>query len=294
MRRILITGASGMVGYAICRMAIEQNYHVTGLARQDRYVLPGMDFQNVDWNSAVMVDSILEHHQPDIVVHLAANTNHSECERDPESARKLHVDVSASLAAASLKIASRFIHISTEAVYGDLGQDLRKETDICKPEGVYATTKREGEIQVLRQHPEALILRVTPVGYAPNGLGRTLVEWLLGKLLAGESITGYTDVHFTPVSSVSLARLILDPRLEGLHGIYNWGNSEAMSKYRFACLFAASLGHQNGSIQPGVRTASCRSFQGGMDSSLLSELAGIPQPSTWELIESLKHNILPS
>jgi dTDP-4-dehydrorhamnose reductase len=292
MRKLLITGASGMVGYAVCKAAIERNYLVTGLARHDRHALPGMRFETIDLQYTDSLDSVFDQLKPDVVIHLSANTNQSECELNPESTRNLHVDASGLLAAASFKIGSKFIHISTEAVYGNLGLGLRKETDLCKPEGVYAITKKEGEIQVLAQHPEALILRVTPVGYAPNGTGKTLVEWLMGQLRSGQTITGYKDVHFTPVSSFSLARLIFDPRLDGVRGIYNWGNSEALSKYEFALLLASSIGYSTDSIRAGARHDSSP-FYGGMSSHALSNLTGIPQPTTADLILDLKHNIMP-
>jgi dTDP-4-dehydrorhamnose reductase len=291
MRKVLITGASGMVGYAMCRVAIDQSYIVTGFGRYDRHAIPGMQFESVDLLDLDRLASAFRHHRPDLVIHLAANTNQSECERSPELAKRLHVDASATLAAASFKLGSRFVYISTEAVYGNLGPGKRKETDACKPEGVYARSKKEGEEQVLSHHPEALALRVTPVGYAPNGTGRTFVEWLVHQLGSGQSINGYTDVYFTPVSSYALARLILCPGLDGHSGIYNWGNSESLSKYEFACRLTKSLGYETDSILPGRRFPGGDAFHGGMDSSALSNLLEIPQPSTEELFADLKRNI---
>lgn len=289
-KKVLITGASGMVGYAMCRAAISNNYEVVGLGREDRHQISGMCFKTIDLRNTYDLRSFIEISQPDIVVHLAATTRQSDCENDPRSAKQLHVHVSGAIAAISRDIRSRFIHVSTEAVYGDLGPGLRKESDLCNPSGVYATSKKRGEEEVMLSNPDALVLRVTPVGCSPRGLKTSLAEWLASRMLKGIAITGYTDVLFTPVSSFALARLVFDSKLNGISGIFNWGNADVMSKYEFSFLLAKSLELDGTIITPGLGSKSGGVYFGGMDSRLLAARTTIEPPNTAELIDDLKCN----
>jgi len=287
MTKALITGASGMVGYAVCREAIDQGLNVFGLGRENRHFLPGMSFIHGDLTNTDALKSILENIAPDLVIHLAANTDHKACEHSPEATRQLHVDASEYLAETTGLLGGRFVHISTEAVYGNLGPGKRRETEECFPQGVYATTKKEAEQRVLQANPDALVLRVTPVGFAPNGAKKTLAEWLFQQFSQDKRVTGYDDVFFTPVSSYSLARLVLNQKLIGHHGIYNWGNMEILSKYDFACSLASSLGFKDAKIDSGRHSLNGDPLHGGLDSTALSKALGIPEPSKEDLLTDL-------
>jgi dTDP-4-dehydrorhamnose reductase len=287
MKRVLITGASGMVGYETCREAIDRGFVVTGLGRKDRHRLPGMKFACIDLTDTAAVSEVMHEVHPDLVVHLAANTNHAACEGDPASTWNLHVCATEHLANVSNKIGSRFIHVSTEAVYGNQGPGQRLETDPCHPTGVYATTKREAEVRVARAHPLATILRVTPVGFVPDVYGHTLAEWLLREFVNGKAVTGYEDVLFTPISSTSLAKLFFDPRLIAVCGTHNWGISETLSKYRFACDLAMALGFRNADIQAGKRFPNGEIHHAAMNSSVLAATLGAPTASASLLFEDL-------
>lgn len=280
-----------MVGYAVCREAVDQQYNVVGLGRENRHAISGMRFVHIELTDSDAVSATMEEHVPDLVVHLAANTNHDACERDPKLTRILHVDASEHLAKLSRNQDSRFVHVSTEAVYGNLGPGCRKETDVCRPAGIYAATKMEAEEKIMKSHPGALILRVTPVGVSPNGNGRALVEWLLCQFEQGNVITGFKDVLFTPISSYSLARLILNPTLSRISGIYNWGISEVLSKYDFAMRLATAIGFDTAKIHPGNRSPTGDAHHGELDSSALSRALGIPLQSAAELFSDLVRNI---
>lgn len=290
LNRILITGASGMVGYAVCREALELGFDVTGLGRTDRHSITGMKFIGVELTDAKAVCDIMHKIRPTLVVHLAANTNHALCEKDPEAARQLHVISTEHLASLSYHMNSHFIHVSSEAVYGNKGYGLRSETEVCHPQGVYAVTKLEAEAKVASAHSSALILRVTPVGFVSKKMGNTLAEWLFSQFVNQLPVMGYQDVFFTPISSNSLAKLLLDPKVLQLNGVYNWGISETISKYDFALELSASLGFKDSIIHAGKRFATDNVHHAAMDSSRLASALAIPLPSKTTLFQDLFRN----
>ncbi len=110
-----------MAGYAFCLEAINQSWEVIGIGREDRHRIPGVRFIQVDLTDDDAVTALVEANAPDLVVHLAANTDLNDCERHPESTRRLHVHASEHLAKLTFSAKARFLHISTEAVYGNPG-----------------------------------------------------------------------------------------------------------------------------------------------------------------------------
>jgi dTDP-4-dehydrorhamnose reductase len=269
-RKIAITGASGMVGYALGVEAVARGYEVLALARTNRHSLSGVQFHSIDLTEHRPVTEVLTQFAPDLLIHGAAITNHNECEENPSLAHALHVDATAHLAALMAKQNGRFVHLSTEAVYGN-GNHAHGEEDECQPHGIYATTKLMGEKEALLMNPESLVLRVTPVGFSPNGEGRSLVEWLLGSLRGEREVVGFSDVFFTPIASFQLASLIFDLPGLNLRGTYNWGCADPISKFDFARRLAQALGFREDAVKMGRRYHDSSEHHGEMTSGKLAE-----------------------
>jgi dTDP-4-dehydrorhamnose reductase len=287
MSKVFITGASGMVGFWVCKGAIYQNHKVVGIGRTNRHSLEGMEFKEVDLTDTHNLTNTLKSCEPDLIIHLAANTNQKACKENSQATWDLHVESSALLASFARKKDAKLIYISTEAVYGYFNNSLRNELDICSPIGCYATTKYHAEDAILKECPQALILRVTPVGVTPKTNQSSLVEWIVKTLESGLIINGYQDVFFTPISSKMLADLILNRFAQQLYGIYNWGIRESISKYDFAMLIAKSLGYPKHSVIPTCKSVNGNIYQGGMDSTKLSIALGSQPPTSGDLMSDL-------
>lgn len=286
MRSILIAGASGMVGHAFCREALTKEWNVVALGREDRHRLPGVLFAAGDVRDHDYLRTVFLKTKPHIVVNLAANTDHRQCEEHPEDAWALHVEGAARIAALSRSGNARHIHISSEAVYGNLGDGPRVETDICKPDGVYATTKRAGEIAVLDSNAESLVLRCTPVGCAP-GEQRSLVGWMLGQFRHGNPIAGFDDWIFSPVETAGLARMLLGNYERLPAGIYNWGVSTPVSKLAFAEQLSAELGYPQRMVHHGSRFNDGSRLDTSLDSLALATHLDIRPPDPRDIFTGL-------
>jgi len=286
MKKILIIGASGMVGNAMCHEAINQGLNVVGAGRQDRHRISGVRFRNVELTNDVSLTDLVKNSEPDFIINLAANTDHQACEQDPDAAYKLHVQTAGVLASLASTVGARLIHVSSEAVYGDLGRGPHTEREMCKPHGIYAATKKGGEEQVLANNSEALVIRCTPVGIV-DGEHRSLAGWLYNQLKQGQQVTGYEDWIFSPVSTRSLARLILDPRLDGLSGVFNWGVDDAISKLTFVKGMASALGYEASIIVAGHRFDNGTFYDVSLDSGKLARESGIQVLALRELFEDL-------
>ena len=152
-RRVLVTGASGFLGHALCRLLCEAGAEVHGT-----------------WRSRPPDSSVLAHHavlpadaheliqqiRPERVFHLASPIDHST---DTDAyARLLPGILGASMAVAQAcqKFGARLIHIGTCAEYGDLPSPLHEST-LCRPNAPY------GMLKLAATHAVLSMTRSTPL-----------------------------------------------------------------------------------------------------------------------------------
>ena len=194
------------------------------------------------------VERLLDEIQPDWVIHCAALANLDACEADPAKARKINTEVPYLLAQHVARGGARLLHVSTDAVFDGLKGNYT-ETDLPNPTGEYARTKLDAEGAVLGANPDAIVARVNLFGYSLTGK-RSLSEFFLYNLLAGEKVMGFTDVIFCPLLANHLAHVFLDMLEFGLSGLYHTVSSECLSKYDFGVRIAQLFGLDETLIQP--------------------------------------------
>ena len=240
MTRLLITGASGLLGSNLILEARARQHVVIGLYGRHPIIFDNVKTEPIDLTDAEAVRRAIAQHAPDWIVHCAAHTNVDWCEDHAEEACRLHVDASRVLAEAACAIKARLISISTDAVYGGEHGNYSEDAE-TDPINVYAQTKRAGERAVQAAMPDALIVRTTLYGwnFQPK---LSLAEWILAELEAGHPINGFDDVLFTPILVNDLADALFAAMDRGLKGIYNMGGSETCSKYAFAVHLANLFG----------------------------------------------------
>lgn len=237
--RLLITGASGLLGLNLALEA--RNMHqVVGM---DRCQLTGVPFEMVcaDLLERGAVDRVLDTAHPDWLIHCAALANLEACEADPELARCLNASLPGDLAAACKVRGVKIVHISTDSVFDGIKSDLYTEEDVPNPLSLYAETKLQGEQAVLSANPDAIVARVNFYGFSLNGK-RSLAEFFVNNLSAGERIKGFTDLTFNPTFVGDLADLLLRMLAKDLRGLYHTVSADVMSKYSFGVMLARRFG----------------------------------------------------
>lgn len=255
--RILITGASGLLGANVALEAMSAGHTVFGIG--NRSPLNTQDFVVLTANllDPGELDRVLEQSQPDWVVHCAALANLEDCEKDPVLARRINSELPGILAERCRVGGARLLHVSTDAVFD--GQKSHTEppyteTDEPNPRNVYAQSKLEGEHTVAGANPDALIARVNLFGFSPSGR-RSLAEFFLYHLMASKPVKGFTDVFFCPmlvndIAHIFFKMLATDSSGRELSGLYHVFSAEALSKYDFGVRIAERFGLDAGLIAP--------------------------------------------
>jgi dTDP-4-dehydrorhamnose reductase len=277
---LFVTGASGLLGSNILVAARDKNMDACGQYWEHLLNVPGTTSYKLDLRDFDSTRRVLGMIKPKAVIHCAAATNVDWCEDHPQEANLMNSDVAASLAEAANSHGTRFVHVSTDAVF-DGKRGNYSEHDATGPINVYAESKLQGEQGVLKAHPEALIVRVNIYGW--NAQPKTsIAEWVLRELSAGKHVPGFIDVWFCPTLVNDLAEIIFEMVERGLNGIYHVAGSEKISKYDFARKVAETFNFDPTAIVPtrmaDAKLRAARSPDMSLDTGKLRQALGRSLP----------------
>jgi len=183
--RILITGASGLLGINIALEAAAEHtiFGTVNNCQLKEDALPaGQSFRVIqaDLTASGALEKVLEVSQPDWIIHCAALANLDACEASPDLAYHLNAKIPGRLAELASHCGARMVHISTDAVF-DGQRGNYTEEDAPNPLSVYALSKLQGERLVLEANPNAVVARVNLFGWSIFGK-RSLSEFFFYNL----------------------------------------------------------------------------------------------------------------
>jgi dTDP-4-dehydrorhamnose reductase len=248
MTRLLITGASGLLGLNLALTAHALGYDVVGWANDSFMLHAQFPVLQVNLLDTDQIRSRILEVSPSLIIHCAALASLEGSEADPELARRLNAEVPGEIARVTFEHEIKMIHISTDSVF-DGKRGGYSETDTPSPLNVYAQTKLEGEYAVSSANKEAIIARVNFYGWSLSGR-RSLVEFFFNNLSQNIKVNGFKDVFFCPLYTRQLGETLLDMTIKGLSGLYHVLSSEALSKYDFGVKIARKFGFDNQLVNP--------------------------------------------
>lgn len=238
-KTVCITGGAGLLALNWAAQ-VRGSYNVV-LGLHDRIVrLPGVDARILDLNAGNPLVRDLEQIRPDFVVHAAGLTNVDECERSPDLARRVNVDLAANVASACARLGIPLVHISTDHLFSGMASMMTEMDSVC-PVNVYATTKADAERKVLEANAHALVVRTNFFGWGPT-YRRSFSDVILDSLRRGSGMTLYSDVYYTPILIEKLVQAAHDLVDKGATGIFNVVGDERISKYEFGVRLAHEFG----------------------------------------------------
>lgn len=179
--------------------------------------------------------------------HCAAEVDVNLCEKNYNYAIKSNSEYTRILF--EKVITQMAFYISTDSVYeGNLGD--YKEFEKVNPLNNYAKSKLMGEIEASNLIENLFTIRTNIFGNNSKSKS-SLFEWAKRELELGNSINGFTNILFNPLSVEHLSEILIMLMNENLpFGIYNLGSSEYISKYDFLLKVANFIGCKNISIIP--------------------------------------------
>jgi len=246
-RKILITGASGLLGLALTLEARGRGLEVIALYHSTVIEVPGVQCIRLDLLDKSAVEDCVRSLHPELIVHAAAEVRVDWCEDHPAEAERINVGATEDLARLASEMGARFLYVSTDSVYDGKSESYR-ETDTARQVNVYAATKFRGEAAAQRLCQGAIVARVNFYGCSGRHKSN-LIGWILGELKQGKPLPGFMDVIFCPLSVNDAAQVLLDLLNSNVSGVFNVVGKEAISKYEFARRVAAVFGFDPGLVR---------------------------------------------
>jgi dTDP-4-dehydrorhamnose reductase len=155
--RILVTGASGLLGLNLALEASQQHV-VFGTVKEHGLRTETFSVIQVDLLVQGAIERLIDQTQPDWVIHCASLALVDSCEADTALAAQTNTELPRQLAMHVARGGARLVHISTDAVFDGQRGDY-KEEDAPNPLSMYARTKLEGERAVSEADSRAIIAR---------------------------------------------------------------------------------------------------------------------------------------
>jgi dTDP-glucose 4,6-dehydratase len=215
--KILITGGAGFIGSAVVRRAVADGHEVVNLdaltysANLENVASveanPRYAFEEADVCDRPRVEAIFARHQPDAVMHLAAESHNDRAIEGPLDFVRSNVMGTAILLEVSRaywdrldgerKAAFRFHHVSTDEVFGALGEDgdFTEETPY-DPNSPYSASKAAADHLVRAWHRTfglPMVLTNCSNNYGPYQFPEKLIPTVITRALEGKTIPVYGD-----------------------------------------------------------------------------------------------------
>ena len=246
--RILVTGATGFIGYRLCEQLVEAGHEVFGLVRTakgaerlpDRVTpVPG------DIVSEKRLVHAFEVAKPDAVAHLAART---ALETDAALLQRTNVDGTRAVVAASKAAGvKRFVFMSTVVVGRPKGATLTEDQPL-EPTTAYGRSKMEAEEIVLdeliSEGISAAIIRPSHV-YGPGGWYKSIVDDIRKRrfLIPGDGDNLWDVVHVDDVASAT--KLLLEADDESVSdAIFHVVDDEPVTMNQFIAETCVRIGRR--------------------------------------------------
>ncbi|MBD2180118.1 SDR family oxidoreductase [Aerosakkonema funiforme] len=288
MKKLLVTGCSGFLGWNLCHIA-KQQWQVYGTYLSKSVDIPDINIVKADLRDFEELKRLFAEIQPDAVIHTAAQSNPNFCQNHPDESYQINVTASLNIAGLCADYSIPCAFTSTDLVFNGLNPPYR-ETDSISPVNIYGEQKVMAERGMLERYPKTAICRMPLMfGIAPPG-ATSFIQPFIKILREGKELSLFIDEFRTPVSGTTAASGLL-LALKQVEGIIHLGGKERVSRYEFGRLMAEvlQLPQENlkACLQKDVPMAAPRPADVSLDSSKAFAL-GYQPLSLREELEALK------
>ncbi len=249
--RVLITGATGLLGKALIETA-DSGSEIIGTYIGD-YQMPSTEnvkYYKTDMSDTDGLEKIFKSVKPDVVIHAASIGSPDFAEKHRDLTWKINVNGTSRAVSCCESIGAKFIYISSNGIY-DGDHAPYGEDDHAAPVNFYGKTKLEGE-KVSRQAriPVAIVRPILMYGWNHKFERSNIVTSSLQKMAKGDKIFAYDDVFSNPLFSASCADAIWKIIEKGLYEDFNISGSETDSIYGLLTKAADVFGFDRSLITP--------------------------------------------
>ena len=224
MRTVLVTGANGQLGSRLMENPGQSDLRIVGFDRDE-----------LDITAPQSIADALRTHRPDVVINAAAYTAVDRAEDEPEPAHAINALGPRLLAEACAERGIDLIHISTDYVFDGTQNRPYVPSDGPNPKGVYADSKRAGELAVAAT--PGCRWWVVRVAWLCDTRGQNFMQTMLRLGQSGKALRVVNDQHGVPTFARPFAEALLKLAAHPERvpaGIWHYGPEGPTTWYGFA------------------------------------------------------------
>lgn len=194
--KVMVLGASGMLGHVVATFLEERGHEVTSISRRGNFGKSPVAVDLEEWQSLRLE---VEKYRPDWIVNAAGLLN-DEVDQNAASAILVNSFLPQRLAELGPELGFRLITVGSDCVFeGDRGSYAI--SDIPDAKSAYGRSKQLGEVNNQRD----LTIRTSIVGPEIDSAGRGLLQWFMSQQVDAD---GWTSANWTGVTTLELAKII--------------------------------------------------------------------------------------
>lgn len=221
MKKILILGSYGQVGWELCRT-------LSPLGQIIAHDRDTFDLSSPDFTSRT-----LQEIKPHVIVNAAAYTAVDKAETDQKACMAINASAPQVLAEAAKRLNALLIHYSTDYVFDGNSTQPYKEQDKPNPQNIYAQSKLAGDQAILSSGCPHVILRTS---WVYGSRGHNFLLTMLKLAQQRDTLKIVDDQIGAPTWSRLIAESTAQviARYQGQDGIYNLTSAGKTSWFGFA------------------------------------------------------------
>jgi len=232
MKKIMVTGASGLLGSKILRM-FKSDFEMVGGFNLHPFELSGVETVFMDiTNPSQTIETIIRH-SPDLVIHSAAYRDIDHCQQHPGAAWKVNVDGTRNVFNGCNEVNAKMVLISTDMVFSHRPEGMYRITSELNPMNYYGKTKVEAEKLTMSNDRNAVARVSLLYGWHTLKLRSDFVRWVVESVKNEKSVTLFQD-QFRNVTFIDhVAEALIEIFKKSKNGIFHIAGNECIDRFEF-------------------------------------------------------------
>lgn len=225
--KLLLVGASGVLGSRLYNDAIKRKWNVLGTYCSHEH--EGLFY--LDLRSRKSIEKIFNFFSPEVVVAAGGITDVDLCEIKPRLAEEVNVKGTLNLIRKAKECGAKLVFLSTDYIF-DGKNGPYKENDRPSPINVYGRTKLEVEDAIKDTLTDYLIVRTAQL-YGVNLRSNNFAIKIIRNMRSNKTVYAADDLCSTPTYAGALSRGIIELLEKNKKGIFNIAGAEFITRYEY-------------------------------------------------------------
>jgi len=247
MKTLLVTGASGFLGWNICQKA-KLDWTIVGTFCSRFTDIPDVKIVKVDLTEFDELKQIFKDTKPSAVIHTAALTDPNFCQENRDISYRVNTEAAINIAGLCGDLEIPCLFTSSDLVFNGLNPPYSEE-DEPSPLNVYGEHKVMAEKGMKDRCSSVVICRM-PLMFGTSGAsGSSFLQPLLRQMKMGIEVNLFEDEIRTPLSAKNAVEGLMIA-LERSPEIVHFGGLERISRYEFGKLAVDAFNIRHAKLNP--------------------------------------------